>query len=117
MELEKQTYYVDLNSESILPEPMDSPSFVIHATQKEAEVLKAVMDDKYGADVDAFVRAHIPYLEYHHDPQNDRYDASQKILYSLIYMMGDHAAKQHIKQMGILTDQKADDPDEIQRFR
>lgn len=117
MEQEKQMYYVDLNSESILTEPLDSPSFIIQATPKEVEVLKAVMDDKYGADIDAFVRSHIPYLEYHHDPQNDHYDASQKVLYSIIYLLGDEVAKQHIQQMGILTDRKVDDPDEIQRFR
>lgn len=117
MEEEKKIYYVDLNSESILPEPIDSPSFVIHATKKEVEVLQAVMDDKYEADLETYVRSHIPYLEYHHDPENDHYDASQKVLYSIIYLLGDEAAKQHIKQMGILEDRKSDDPEEIQRFR
>jgi hypothetical protein len=117
MEQEKKIYYVDLNSESILPEPIDSPSFVIHATEKEVGVLQAVMEDKYEADLETYVRSHIPYLEYHHDPENDHYDASQKVLYSILYLLGDEAAKQHIKQMGILSDRKSDDPEEIQRFR
>lgn len=117
MEQEKRTYYVDLNSESILLEPIDSPSFVIHATEKEVEVLEGVLEDKYEADLETYVRSHIPYLEYHHDPENDHYDASQKILYSMIYLLGNEEAKQHIKQMGILNDRKSDDPEEIQRFR
>ncbi|WP_046175313.1 hypothetical protein [Domibacillus indicus] len=117
MEQGKKTYYVDLNSESILSEPIDSPSFVIHADEKEIEMLQAVLDDKYDADLETFVRAHIPYLEYHHDPGNDHYDGSQKVLYALIYLLGDKAAKQHIQEMGILEDRKTDDPEEIQRFR
>lgn len=117
MEQAKKTYYVDLNSESILTEPLDSPSFIIHATESEVNVLQAIFDDKYGADLETFVRAHIPYLEYHHDPENDHYDADQKMIYSLLYVLGNQEAKEHIKAMGILTDLKSDDPKEIKHFR
>lgn len=117
MEQEKKTYYVDLNSESMLPEPIDSPSFVIHATDQEAEVVKAVMEKKYEADLDTFVRSHIPYLEYSHDPENDRFDASQKMMYALLYALGDEAAKKHIRSMGILSDRKEEDPEDIRKLR
>lgn len=114
---DKKTYYVDLTSESILTEPLDSPSFVIHATEQEVNVLRAIFEKKYEADLETFVRSHIPYLEYHHDPENDHYDASQKIIYSIIYLLGNEEAKQHIEQMGVLTDRKSDDPKEIEHFR
>lgn len=117
MEHSKKTYYVDLNSESILTEPLDSPSFVIQATEQEINTLRAVFEEKYGADLEAYVRSHIPYLEYHHDPQNDHYDAAQKVIYSIIYLLGNEEAKQHIEQMGVLTDRKSDDLKEIEHFR
>jgi hypothetical protein len=117
MEQDKKTYYVDLNSESIITQPLDSPSFVIYANEREVNVLRAIFEDKHEADLETYVRAHIPYLEYHHDPQNDHYDASQKIIYSIIYLLGNDEAKQHIEQMGILTDRKSDDPKEIEHFR
>lgn len=117
MEQEKQTYYVDMNSESILREPLDSPSFVIHATEQEVKVLRSIFEDKYGAELETFVRAHIPYLEYHIDPGNDHFDASQKIIYAILHQLGNKEAKQHIEQMGILSDRKSDDPEEIEHFR
>ena len=113
MEQEKLTYYVDLASESVLPEPLESPSFVIQATRKEAEVLRAVFEKTYEEDLETYVRAHIPFREYHIDPENDRYDASLKMIYAIIYQLGDAEAKKHIEEMGILTDQKSDDPIDI----
>ena len=114
---EKQTYYVDINSESILPEPVESTSFVIHATAKEVQTLEDVFAKKHEHDLETYVRSHIPFLEYHHDPQNDRYDASQQMIYAILYVLGNEEAKQHIREMGILTDNKADAPEDIQHLR
>lgn len=114
---DKRTYYVDVNAESILMEPLDTPSFVIYANNKELRVLQAVLEKKHDADIETYIRSHIPFLEYHHDPENDHFDKQQKVLYTLIYHLGDKEAKQHIEQMGILTDRKSDDPKEIQQFR
>jgi len=117
MEQEKLTYYVDLASESVLPEPLENPSFVIHATKGEVAALQAIFDKTYGEDLETYVRAHIPFREYHIDPENDRYDASMKMIYRIIYQLGDAEAKEHIEEMGILTDRKSDDPIDIQHLR
>jgi hypothetical protein len=114
---DKQTYYVDITAQTILTEPVDTQSFVIYATEKEVKVLQAVFEKNHEADLETYVRAHIPFLEYHHDPENDHYDATQKAIYAIIYHLGDLEAKQHIEQMGILTDRKSEDPKEIQQFR
>ncbi|MFC6037917.1 hydrolase [Paenisporosarcina macmurdoensis] len=114
---DKKTYYVDITAESILTEPVDTPSFVIQATDQEVHVLQSVFEDKHKADLETYVRSHIPFREYHKDPENDHYDAAQKVLYAIIYHLGDNEARLHIDQMGILTDRKSDDPKEIRDFR
>ncbi|WP_075617178.1 hypothetical protein [Paenisporosarcina indica] len=114
---EKRTYYVDINSESILPEPVESTSFVIQATAKEVQALEAVFEKKYEHDLETYVRSHIPFLEYHHDPENDRYDASQKMIYAILYVLGNKEAKEHIEEMGIMTDNKSEDPEDIRHLR
>ena len=55
--------------------------------------MQSVFDDKHKADLETYVRSHIPFREYHKDPENDHYDA----------------ARHHIDEMGILTDRKSDD--------
>ena len=117
MDQTKETYYVDLVSESILPDPLESTSFMVQANRQEIHALKTVLEKKHEADMETYVRSHIPFLEYHHDPENDRYDAQQKMLYAIIYQLGDDAARAHIAQMGILTDRKEDDPEDIRNLR
>lgn len=117
MDQTKETYYVDLVSESILPEPLESTSFVVQANRQEIHALETVLEKKHEADMETYVRSHIPFLEYHHDPENDRYDAQQKMLYAIIYQLGDDVARAHIEQMGILTDRKEDDPEDIRNLR
>jgi len=111
---DKKTYYVDITAESILTEPVETPSFVIQATDQEVQVLQSVFDDKDRADLESYVKAHIPF-----DNQNENahYDKAQKILYSIIYHLGDETARRHIDEMGILTDRKSDDPKEIRDMR
>lgn len=117
MNQEKQTYYVNITDKTILTEPVDTPSFVIYATEKEIKVLHAVFEESLEADFATYLRAHIPNLEYHPVPENDQYDEVQKVIYSIIYHLGDAEAKRHIEQMGILTDKKSDDPEQIRQFR
>ena len=110
----KKTYYVDITAESILTEPMETPSFVIQATDQEVQVLQSVFDDKDRADLETYVKAHIPF---DNETENEEYDKAQKVLYSIIYHLGDEVARHHIDEMGILTDKKSDDPKEIRDMR
>lgn len=110
----RKTYYVDITAESILTEPVDTPSFVIQATDQEVRVLQSVFDNRDRADLESYVKAHIPY---ENKNKNAHYDEAQKVLYAIIYHLGDDAARYHIDEMGILTDYKTDEPKVIQDFK
>ena len=111
---EKKTYYVDITAESILTEPVETPSFVIQATDQEVHVLQSVFDDKDRADLESYVKAHIPF---ENQDENAQYDKAQKVLYAIIYHLGDETARRHIDEMGILTDRKSDDPKDIRDLK
>lgn len=118
MEQGKGIYYVDLSSGEILPAPLDSSAgFRIFANGEELAELRALFTENYNDDMAAFARAHVPYLEYHHDPQNEAYDHSMRLIYAKLYELGDEEAKRHIEGMGILEESKHLDPEEIRDFK
>ena len=118
MSEEKNTYYIDLVSGDILGQKVDeNPSFTVHATDDELVELKQCLEEQHKDDMEAFERAHVPYLLYHRDKSNDKYDAAMKKLYAIIYRIGDEAARQHIEDIGILEDNKYEGDEETQKFK
>lgn len=113
----KNTYYVDVMAESVLLEPLESTSFVIHATEHEAEALRRAFEVKDETDMETYVDAHIPFIDYRHDPGNAHHDAVQRVIYSIIYKLGNDEARRHIEEMGILTVRKSDNPSDYQPHR
>jgi hypothetical protein len=77
--------------------------FQIQATDKEIRQLKEFFHENYQADWKTYGRAHVPFLEYHHDPQNDEYDNKMRQIYRMLYQLGNEEAKNHIDKMGILN--------------
>jgi hypothetical protein len=77
-------------------------NFKVEATDEEIIQLRELFDQKYSTEWQNFYRAHIPYLQYHYDRENDAYDETLMNIYQLIYTLGDQEAKQHISEMGIL---------------
>lgn len=116
MNQEKLTYYVDMTNATVLPEPIGSTSFVIHATRQEVQVLERVFEKNHEADTEAYVRAHIPTAEYFDDPANKKYDKWMIMIYAVIYALGDAEAKQHIREMGILSSDPAKNPTDIEHM-
>ncbi|RFU62686.1 hydrolase [Bacillus sp. V59.32b] len=118
MESMKKTYYVDLVSGDVLSRPAieENPSFKIEATDEELHELKTLLSESYDADMQSYVRAQIPYIEYHKDPANHRYDDALKKIYAIIYQLGDEAARNHVIEMGILGEDKLQQDEEIQKF-
>ena len=113
MESVKKAYYVDMTTEEVLPEPLDSPSFRVFATPQEVSVLQRVLHKNQEEDFDTYISAHIPnYVVYEpfDDPRNKDYDASMIRVYSVIYALGDEEAKRHIESMGILSSNKSENP-------
>ncbi|WP_407675636.1 hydrolase [Peribacillus glennii] len=115
----KNTYYVDLVSGDVLDRPAfeENPSFKIEATDEELHELKSCLDESYTADMQAYIRSHIPYVEYHKDPANDLYDQSIKKIYAIIYKLGDAEARRFIEEIGILEEDKFMQDEEIQKFK
>jgi hypothetical protein len=99
----KKTYYVSVGSAEISQSATSSPwEFKIEATDDEIIRLREYFDQNYSTDWQSFWRAHVPFMEYHHDRQNDAYDRTMTNVYKMIYDLGDEEAKKHIESMGIL---------------
>ncbi|MHC0038952.1 hydrolase [Pseudoneobacillus sp. C159] len=100
---QKKTYYVSVGTAEISQSATSSSwEYKIEATDDEIIRLREYFDQNYSTDVQAFLRAHVPYVEYHYDRQNDAYDRILKEVYSMLYNLGDDEAKKHIESMGIL---------------
>ncbi|AGK55301.1 MAG: hypothetical protein K0S25_1465 [Bacillus sp. (in: firmicutes)] len=105
MPLNKKTYYIALGTGEIMQSATDSPwNFKITATDDEIIQLREYFDQNYSTEWQNFFRAHVPYVQYHYDRENDAYDKTTEKIYKLIYDLGDEEAKQHIRSIGILPD-------------
>ncbi len=94
---------MDIQSGKIsIDAPEQGGHFCIQASEKEYAELKAIADQLYQDDMKTYVRSHIPFLEYHHDKENDQYDAKLIELYQKLYELGDEATRRHIASMDIL---------------
>ncbi|HEY9577981.1 MAG TPA: hydrolase [Pseudobacillus sp.] len=102
MEEVKRIYYVDPASKEVLPTAEGEGNFRIEATDQEAAFIKRVFEEEYNAEIETFVRAHVPYLDYSYKEKNDHYDRALIAIYGLIYKFGDEEARRHIDGMGIL---------------
>lgn len=103
---QKKTYYIDVGTGGISQSATAATwSFKIEATDAEITQLRALMDQNYSTEWKNFFRAHVPYVQYHYDRQNDTYDSTIQQIYSMLYQLGDQEAKNHIESMNILPPQ------------
>lgn len=101
--MDKKKYYVSVKSESIMDHQDESPfEFEIEATEREVIQLQELFEEIDDMDNVTAIRAHIPYVQYHDDPENDAYDAKLVEIYSKLHQLGTSETKQHIESMGIL---------------
>lgn len=102
--MEKKIYYVSVaNGEISRVQNANTYSFTIQATDEEIAELRNHFDSAYREDLGTFVRSHVPFVEYHHDSNNDRYDEQLQEAYKMIYELGDNETKELIAQMGIIN--------------
>ena len=105
MEDRKKTYYIDIGSGEITQSATDSTwNFKIEANDEEITQLREEFDYNYNKGVENFLRAHVPFEEYHNDKSNHDQDRSLIRLYKMIHQLGDDEAKKHIESMGILPE-------------
>jgi hypothetical protein len=106
MEEQKKTYYIDVGHGQISQSQTASAwSFKIQANDEEITQLRELFDQNYSTEWKNFFRAHVPYVQYHHDRENDSYDSTIDQVYGMIYNLGDEEAKSHIRSMNILPNQ------------
>ena len=105
MDEQKHSYYINIQSHEIFSAPNGEEwDFKIEATKREVGVLERLFNKTDETDWESYFRAHIPYLEYHHQPQNKEYDLRILLIYSLLSYLGDEKTRAHIRKMGILNE-------------
>jgi len=107
----KKRYYVSVQSDAILENKGDAAfEFEIDADEEEISRLQELMDGRNEADNYAFIRAHVPFLEYHRDRPNDVHDFYLKEIYGMLHRLGTPETKRHIESMGVLDRPVGIDP-------
>lgn len=103
MNEQTQTYYVDVGTGMISRNATGSTwSYKIEANDHEITQLRELFDQNYSTEWKNFFRAHVPFVPYHHDRENDAYDNTIQQVYGLLHQLGDDEVKQHIESMNIL---------------
>lgn len=103
--MEKTTYYVSVGSGDILQDPKAASfEFEIRATPEELNELEELFEERAEASYGTARRAVIPYVEYHHDKENDAYDRSMRDIYLLLHRLGTPETRRHIESMNILPE-------------
>ncbi|MFC4321650.1 hydrolase [Litchfieldia salsa] len=101
---QKTTYFVSIANGEISKLKTASPwDYQIEATDDEIIKLREYFDQEYSSDWQGFFRAHVPYIQYHHDPNNDAYDDNMQKVFGLLYELGNEEAREHIKSMGLIS--------------
>jgi len=101
--MEKKTYYVSVQAESIMEQQGDAAyEFEIQASDRDLGILQEMFETLEDSDNLTSIRAHIPYVQYHDDPENDEYDVQLQTIYRKLHELGTPETKRHIESMGIL---------------
>lgn len=101
--MEKQPYYVNVETGEVHSDKGASGfQFEIEATTDEVNRLTKLFRECDEAATDTFLRSHVPYVQYHNDSDNDRYDQALKDIYQFIHDHGQPITREHIESMGIL---------------
>lgn len=101
----KKTYYINISDGEIQSVSTASPwNFKIEATDEEITALREIFDQAHSTGWQNFMRAHVPYVQYHYDRENDALDRQLLQTYEMIYKLGDEEARNHIESMGILSE-------------
>ncbi|GAB2543834.1 hydrolase [Gracilibacillus alcaliphilus] len=100
--MEKRQYFVNLATKEISQIPYgNNTSFTIEATGEEIFKLREKFDEVYHDEFGTFLRAHIPFLQYHEDPENQEYDQDLQEVMQMIYQLATPETRQAIQESGI----------------
>ncbi len=100
---ERNDYYIEVATGEISRSSTDSPwNFKISATDEEIIGLREIFDSNHSVSWQNFYRAHVPFVQYHFDRENDAYDENLHRVYETLHRLGDEEARAFIESMGIL---------------
>ncbi|WP_340372306.1 hydrolase [Peribacillus sp. FSL E2-0218] len=106
----RKKYYIWLPTGEITQDRESSPwNFEIEATDNEVIQLRELFDYNYSVGEENFYRAHVPYLQYHFDRENDKQDITLQKIFEMIHQLGTEEGRRHIESMGILQAKPTDD--------
>lgn len=110
MEPQKQNFYINIQSHEIARDPYHSEwDFKVEATEQEIAELEQLFDENHKTDWESYMRSHVPFLEYHHDPQNKEFDQRLQAIYAWIYVQGDAKTREQINSLGIFGNKLTND--------
>lgn len=102
--MEREKYYISVQSRTIMKNQGDATyELEIVATPEEILQLENLFETQEDFELETFVRAHYPAVQYHHDNSNDGYDMVLKEIYQKLYSLGTQETKKHIESMNILN--------------
>ncbi|RSD29324.1 hydrolase [Mesobacillus subterraneus] len=106
MEEQKQTYYFNIESGEVLDRPAEQEGhFTLLATGEEIKDLREYLTENYKADWATFENSHLrPFTD--PDREHAEYDFAMKEIYAMVYKLGDAEARNHVKTMGIFTEEE-----------
>ncbi|GAE94035.1 hypothetical protein JCM21714_3165 [Gracilibacillus boraciitolerans JCM 21714] len=100
--MEKKTYYVNIGSQEISQIPYGANTeYTIEATDEEVFLLREKFNEIHEDDFGTYIRAHIPYVQYHDDRDNDKYDNDLQEALQMIYKLANQETKQAMEESNI----------------
>lgn len=106
MEETRQKYYFNIESFEVLDRPAEPEgNFTLIATGEEIKDLREYLEENYNADWATYGNSHLhPFKD--PDREHAEYDHALKEIYAMVYRLGDAEAKNHVRSMGILTEEE-----------
>ncbi|WP_066192629.1 MULTISPECIES: hydrolase [Gracilibacillus] len=103
--MEKRQYYVNIGTKEISQIPYgNNATYTIKATGEEVFLLREKFNEIQQDEMGTFVRSHIPFMQYHQDPENQEYDNDLQEIYQMIYQLATPETRQALQESGMKID-------------
>ncbi|RKD25103.1 hypothetical protein BEP19_04600 [Ammoniphilus oxalaticus] len=100
--MEKNKYYVTVQTGEILRDHAQSYQFEIEADDQQRRVLEELFEYAHEREMDTVLPAMTPVVGEHDKPESRAYDAALKQIYVKLHELGTAETRQHIETMNIL---------------